>query len=177
MKYTTARLIAMFFLILHKLLTEEIGINHYSRLINDVHRHYRTSCVIFVRSGNSDLNTTTLVHMWSLEFSRQRVMTMMTTFSDLTSKYNEYQENVTRPLFVVLLDTGKTMAEFANTTKSIKPISFPIWFIVFLQYPGNPFEEHCTHPTHNVFNVDVSTQMLILCCDRPILVECHVVPR
>ncbi|XP_011702478.1 PREDICTED: uncharacterized protein LOC105458684 [Wasmannia auropunctata] len=149
MRYMTARSIAMLLLMLDKLLTERIGINNYFRLFNDVHRYYRTSCVIFVRSGNSDLSTTTLVHMWSREFSRQRVMTMMTTFSDLTSKYNKYQENVTRPLFVVLLEIGETMAEFAKTTRSIRPISFPIWFVVFLQCPGNPLEEHCTQPTDN----------------------------
>ncbi|XP_011707167.1 PREDICTED: glutamate receptor ionotropic, kainate 2-like, partial [Wasmannia auropunctata] len=59
----------------------------------------------------------------------------------------------------------------AKTTRSIRPISFPIWFVVFLQCPGNPLKEHCTHPTDNVFNVDVSTQMLVLCYDLSTLVE------
>ncbi|XP_011684761.1 PREDICTED: uncharacterized protein LOC105448099 [Wasmannia auropunctata] len=176
MKYTIARSIAMLFLVLDtKPLSEGIGINNYSRLINDIHRYYRTSCIIFVRSGNCDLHTTTLVHMWSREFSRQQVMTMTTTFSDLTSNYNEYQENVTRPLFVVLFDTRETMDEFAKTTRAIKPISFPIWFVVFLQRPGNSLEEHCWYPTDNIFNVDVRTEMLVLCYDRPTLVEWYAI--
>ncbi|XP_024892967.1 probable glutamate receptor [Temnothorax curvispinosus] len=176
MTYATARSIAIFFLVLStKLLTESIGINNYFRLINDVHRYYRTSCVIFVRSGNHDLNTMTLVHTWSREFSRHRVMTVTITFSDLRSEYNEYWKNVTQPLFVVLLDTEDTMGEFAETTRIIKPISFPIWLVMFLQRPGNPLEERCRHPIDNVFNVDFGTQMLVLCYSRPILVEWYAI--
>ncbi|XP_077269823.1 putative glutamate receptor [Temnothorax americanus] len=176
MTYATARLIAIFFLMLStKLLTESIGISNYFRLINDVHRYYRTSCVIFVRPDNHDLNTTTLVHTWSREFSRHRVMTVTITFSDLRSEYNEYWKNVAQPLFVVLLDTEETMGEFAETTKSIKPISFPIWLVMFLQRPGNSLEERCRHPTDNVFNVDFGTQMLVLCYARPILVEWYAI--
>ncbi|XP_071566429.1 probable glutamate receptor [Temnothorax nylanderi] len=102
-------------------------------------------------------------------------MTVTITFSDLTSEYNVYWKNVTRPLFVVLLDTEETMGEFAKTTRSIKPISFPIWLVMFLQRPGNPLEERCRHPTDNVFNVDFRTQMLVLCYARPILVEWYAI--
>ncbi|XP_024882836.1 glutamate receptor ionotropic, delta-2-like, partial [Temnothorax curvispinosus] len=123
----------------------------------------------------TDLNATTLVHTWSREFSRHRVMTVTTTFSDLTSEYNDYWKNITRPLFVVLLDTEKTMGEFAETTKSVKPISFPIWLVMFLQRPGNSLEERCRHPIDNVFNVDFRTQMLVLCYARPILVEWYAI--
>ncbi|XP_018371881.1 PREDICTED: uncharacterized protein LOC108766848 [Trachymyrmex cornetzi] len=122
-----------------------------------------------------DLKTTTLVHTLSRELSQQRVMIMTITFSNLMSKYNDYQKNVRLPLFVVLLDTEETMCEFANTTKGIKPISFPIWLVVFLQHPGNPLKDYCTHPANNIFNVDVSTQMLILCYNRPIIVEWYVI--
>lgn len=122
-----------------------------------------------------DFNTTTLVHTWSREFSRQGVMTVTITFSDLMSEYNEYRKNVTQPLFVVLLDTEKTMGEFVETTRSIKPMSFPIWLVMFLQRPGNPLEEYCRHPTDNVFNVDFSTEMLVLCYARPILVEWYAI--
>ncbi|XP_024892887.1 probable glutamate receptor, partial [Temnothorax curvispinosus] len=121
------------------------------------------------------LNMTTLVHTWSREFSWHQVMTVTITFSDLTSEYNKYGKNVTRPLFVVLLDTEETMVEFAETTRSIKPISFSFWLVMFLQRPGNPLEEHCRHPTDNVFNVDFSTQMLVLCYARPILVEWYAI--
>ncbi|XP_018371879.1 PREDICTED: LOW QUALITY PROTEIN: uncharacterized protein LOC108766847 [Trachymyrmex cornetzi] len=126
-----------------------------------------------------DLKTTPLVHTLSRELSRQRVMIMSITFSNLMSKYNDYQKNVgpycLMPLFVVLLDTEETMCEFANTTKGIKPISFPIWLIVFLQHLGNPLKDYCTHPANNIFNVDISTQMLVLCYNRPILVEWYAI--
>ncbi|KYQ52733.1 Glutamate receptor, ionotropic kainate 2, partial [Trachymyrmex zeteki] len=123
----------------------------------------------------ADLKTMTFVHTLSRELSRQQVMIMTITFSNLTSKYNEYQKNVRLPLFVVLLDTEETMYEFAKTTKGIKPISFPIWLVVFLQHLGNPLKEYCTHPANNIFNVDVSTQMLVLCYNRPILVEWYAI--
>ncbi|XP_011880267.1 PREDICTED: probable glutamate receptor [Vollenhovia emeryi] len=102
-------------------------------------------------------------------------MTVAITFSDLTNEYKEYRKNVMRPLFVVLLDTAETMNEFSETTRSIKPISFPIWLVVFLQRPGNPLEQYCGYPTYNVFNVDFNTQMLVLCYARPILVEWYAI--
>jgi len=53
MKYMIVRSIAILFFVLGiKSLTEEISTNNYFRLINDVHRYYRTSCVIFVQSDN-----------------------------------------------------------------------------------------------------------------------------
>ncbi|XP_018048668.1 PREDICTED: uncharacterized protein LOC108687427 [Atta colombica] len=122
-----------------------------------------------------NLKTTTLVHTLSRELSRQRIMIMTITFSNLMSKYNDYQKNIRLPLFVVFLDIEDTMCKFAKITKSIKPISFPIWLIVFLQHLGNPLKDYCMHPADNIFNVDVSTQMLILCYNRPILVEWYAI--
>ncbi|KAG5331729.1 GRID2 protein, partial [Acromyrmex charruanus] len=176
MKYMIVRSIAILFFVLGiKSLTEEISTNNYFRLINDVHRYYHTSCVIFVQSDNYDLKTTTLVHTLSRELSRQRVMIMIITFSNLMSKYNDYQKNIRLPLFVILLDTEETMYEFAKITKGIKPIFFPIWLVVFLQHLGNPLKHYCMHPANNIFNVDVSTQMLVLCYNRPILVEWYAI--
>lgn len=122
-----------------------------------------------------DLSLTTLVHSWSYEFSRQRVMTVTITFSDLVSVYNKYQKTIVPPLFVVLLDTGEAMSEFVKATRNIKPISFPTWFVMFLQRPGNPLKKYCEHPTDNVFNVDFSTLMLVLCYDHPTLVEWYAI--
>ncbi|XP_028045673.2 glutamate receptor ionotropic, kainate 4 [Monomorium pharaonis] len=176
MKYMTARSIAVLFIAFStKPLIEGIGINNYFQLINDVHRYYHTSCVIFVQSDKYDFNTTTLVQTWSREFSWQAVMTVTMTFSDLKSEYNKYQESITRPLFVVLLDTRETMDQFVKITRTIKPISFPFWFIVFFQHPGNPLEKYCREPTDNIFNVDFRTQMLVLCYDSPILVEWYAI--
>ncbi|XP_039305938.1 glutamate receptor 1-like [Solenopsis invicta] len=176
MKCMISRSITILFLVLStKSLTEGIDINNYFLLINDVHRYYRTSCIIFVRSDKYDLNMTAPVYTWSYKLSQQRVMTATRTFSDLTSEYDRYQKNITRPLFVVLLDTEETMIEFSVTTKTIKPMSFPFWLVMFLQFPGNPLEKYCKHPTNNVFNVDFGTQMLVLCYDRPNLIEWYAI--
>nr|XP_012235169.1 PREDICTED: glutamate receptor-like [Linepithema humile] len=100
---------------------------------------------------------------------------MTITFSELMSQYNRYQKTIVKPLFVVLLDTGEAMSEFVKATRNIKPISFPTWFVMFLQHPGNPLEKYCKHPTDNVFNVDFSTLMLVQCYDHPILVEWYAI--
>jgi len=117
----------------------------------------------------------TLVHTWSREFSRQRIMTVTITFSDLVNAYNKYQKTIVTPLFVVLLDTEEAMSKFVEATSNIKSISFPTWFVMFLQHPGNPLEIYCKHPTDNLFNVDFSTLMLVLCYDNPILVEWYAI--
>ncbi|XP_072757012.1 probable glutamate receptor [Anoplolepis gracilipes] len=175
MKYTTViSLVTLFFALTIK--AEELHINNYFRLINDVHKFYRTFSIIFVRSSNCpDFDMTTLMHAWSRDFSRQRIITATITFSDLMSEYNVYQRNIGRPLFVILLDTGESMSEFIKVTRSVKPISFPAWLIVFLQRPGKPLEEYCRHPAGNMFNVDFNTLMLVLCYDHPSLIEWYAI--
>ncbi|KAL6438183.1 hypothetical protein ACFW04_004414 [Cataglyphis niger] len=173
MKYTTVQSIVTFFLLL---IIKVEGINNYSRLISDVHKYYHTFSVIFVRPGNyHDFNMTTLLHAWSRDLSRQWIMTATITFTDLMSEYNEYQRTIERPLFVVLLDTGETMNEFIEVTRSVKPISFPAWLIVFLQRPGKPLEKYCQYPASNIFNVDFNTLMLVLCYDHPSLMEWYAI--
>lgn len=130
---------------------------------------------IYQRVAHTDFNMTSMLHAWSRDFSRQRITTATITFSDLVSEYNKYQRSIERPLFVVLLDTGETMSEFVNVTRSVKPISFPVWLIMFLEYPGKPLEKYCRHPTDNIFNVDFSTIMLVLCYDHPNLDEWYAI--
>jgi hypothetical protein len=135
-----------------------------------------SNILLFYYTYATDLNMMALIHTWSLKLSQQRIMTVTRTFLDLTNEYHGYVKNVTRPLFVVLLDTVQTMKEFTVTTKTIKPMSFPFWLVMFLQHPGNPLEKYCKHPTDNVFNVDFGTRMLVLCYDRPNLVEWYATP-
>lgn len=112
----------------------------------------------------------TRVHTWVREFSQRQIMTTSLTFWDLMRQYNEYQK-VVLPLFVVLLDTIESMSEFALVTKNLEPISFPVWFVLFLQHPGDPLKQYCRLPTENIFNVNFGTIMLVLCYDHPILTE------
>lgn len=104
-------------------------------------------------------------------------MTMTVTFADLVSEYDKYRDTIVRPLFVVLLDAGETMSEFAEATSNIRPMSFPAWLVVFLRSssPGDPLEDRCRHPAGNAFNVDFGTLMLVKCHDRPILVEWYAI--
>lgn len=115
-----------------------------------------------------------MMHTWSREFSRRRVMTVTVTFLNLVSEYNEYRK-IVRPLFVVLLNTEESVNEFANATRNIRPISFPIWFVLFLPFPGQTFELRCRHPTDNIFNVNFSTMMLVFCYDQPVLTEWYAI--
>jgi len=102
-------------------------------------------------------------------------MTVTVTFADLMSEYNKYRSTIVRPLFVVLLDTGETMSEFAKATSNTKPMSFPIWLVAFLQHPENPLEDRCRYPAGNMFNVDFNTLMLVKCYDRAILTEWYAI--
>lgn len=122
-----------------------------------------------------DFNMTMLLHAWSRDLLRQRIMTATITFTDLMSEYNEYQRTIARPLFVVLLDTGETINEFIEVTRNVKPISFPAWLIVFLQRPGKPLENYCQYPASNIFNVDFNTLMLVMCYDHPSLMEWYAI--
>lgn len=116
-----------------------------------------------------------MIHTWSREFSRRNIITATITFSNLVNDYTNYRKKFLRPLFVVLLDGDKTMNEFIKTTRDVQPISFPVWFVMFLPRPGNPLEKYCMHPTGNVFNVNFSTLMLVLCYNHPILVEWYAI--
>lgn len=99
---------------------------------------------------------------------------MTMTFLHLVSEYNEYQK-IVRPLFVVLLDTKESIDEFANATRNVESISFPMWLVLFLQLPEHSLEVYCRHPTDNIFNVNFNTRMLVLCYDQPILTEWYAV--
>ncbi|EFN82437.1 Probable glutamate receptor [Harpegnathos saltator] len=121
-----------------------------------------------------DLNLTSMMHMWSREFSRQRVITVTMTFVNLLSEYNEYRK-IVRPLFVIILNSKESINEFASVTKSIRPISFPIWLILFLQDPEHALEAQCKHPTYNIFNVNFNTIMLVFCYGQPILTEWYAI--
>ncbi|XP_011252420.2 glutamate receptor 3-like [Camponotus floridanus] len=175
MKYATVQFIVMLIFAL-TIKAKEIHINNYFRLISDVHKYYHTFSIIFVHPDSYyDFDTTTLLYSWSRDFSQQRVMTATITFSDLVSDYNKYQRTIARPLFVVLLDTRETMNEFVKVTKNVKPISFPVWLIMFLQRPGKPLEKYCQQPAGNMLNVDFNTLMLVLCYDHPSLFEWYAI--
>lgn len=123
----------------------------------------------------ADFDTTTLLYSWSRDFSQQRVITASITFSSLMSDYEKYQRTISRPLFVVLLDTREAMSEFVKVMKNVNPISFPAWLIMFLQHPGKPLEKYCLQPVDNMFNVDFNTLMLVLCYDHQSLFEWYAI--
>nr|XP_012138436.1 PREDICTED: glutamate receptor ionotropic, delta-2-like [Megachile rotundata] len=118
----------------------------------------------------TDFDETTLMHVWSRSFSRKGILTMITSFSELSRQIKKYQGYITRPLYLVLLSTRETMDEFAMATRQID-ISFPVWFVMFLPYRENPLRRVCQNPDGNPFNLMFNTEMLVLCYDLPILKE------
>ncbi|KAG7206803.1 hypothetical protein KM043_000712 [Ampulex compressa] len=130
----------------------------------------RSSSVHFSGLFFSDLDASAVMHSWSMEFSRRGFFSVTITLSELEAEMRKYQSQIVRPLYVVLLYTEKTKEEFAEATRHLDT-SFPVWFVIFMPYPGNPLESFCENPTENDFNLIFSTEMLILCYDHSFLKE------
>ncbi|KAK2576887.1 hypothetical protein KPH14_005512 [Odynerus spinipes] len=151
-----------------------VSTEDYVLLISEVHAYYSASCVLFVQSGNyDDLRVSTMMHTWSREFSRQGILSLSISFTDLVEN-KRYQHQVVRPLLVILLSTWETLEEFAKVTRRVN-VSLPVWFVIFMHAPGNPLEDFCKNPVGNTFNLNFSTEMLILCYDEAILQEWYAV--
>lgn len=95
---------------------------------------------------------------------------MIVSFSQLSREARKYQGYVTRPLYIVVLGTKEAMNEFSMVTRQID-ISFPVWFLMFLPYRGNPLRSVCENPVGNPFNLLFDTEMLVLCYNLPLLTE------
>lgn len=64
--------------------------------------------------------------------------------------------------------------EFVEATKTY-PMSFPVWFVLFLYPIANDTHNYCHEPIGNPFNIAFDTQMLVLCQDEDILREWYSV--
>lgn len=85
-----------------------------------------------------------------------------------------YYHKIVQPIAVVILPDFKAYLEFAEATKTY-PMSFPVWFTLFLYTPDNGTHDHCREPIGNPFNLAFDTQMLVLCHKEAILREWYSV--
>lgn len=60
--------------------------------------------------------------------------------------------------------------EFVKVTNTF-PMSFPVWFVLFLFTPTNDTYDPCRQPIGNPFNLAFDTQMLVLCNNEDVLQE------
>ncbi|CAK9804446.1 Glutamate receptor ionotropic, delta-2 [Anthophora quadrimaculata] len=144
---------------------------NYIFLIKDIHNYYQTTCIIIVHSDTyTDFNQTSLAYIWSRTFSQRGIMTLIISFSELSREARKYQGYITRPLYVVVLATKKTVDEFSMVIRQID-ISLSVWLMIFLSYEENPMLNVCQNPAGNLFNVMYDTEMLVLCYNLPFLNE------
>ncbi|KAG5320137.1 GRIA1 protein, partial [Pseudoatta argentina] len=86
----------------------------------------------------------------------------------------KYYHQVTQPITVVIIPDFEAYLEFADAVKAY-PMSFPVWFILFLYTSDNSTYDHCRGPIGNPFNLTFDTQMLVLCNNETILREWYSV--
>lgn len=89
-------------------------------------------------------------------------------------KTRRYYRHIVQPLTLVILPDFEAYLEFAEATKTY-PMSFPVWFTLFLYTPANDTHDHCREPIGNPFNLAFDTQMLVLCYREGILHEWYSV--
>jgi len=81
-----------------------------------------------------------------------------------------YYHQIVQPVAVVIISDSDAYLEFAKATSTF-PMSFPVWFVLFIFSPANNTHDHCHHPLGNPFNLAFNTQMLVLCPGDGILRE------
>ncbi|XP_018308804.1 glutamate receptor 1 [Mycetomoellerius zeteki] len=143
-------------------------------LILDVRKFYSAASVIFVHPGDmygdyGDLRITHLIHTTTRLLSRRYIITADVHFKKLWRTLKYYHQ-VTQPITVVIIPDFEAYLEFADAVKTY-PMSFPVWFILFLYTPDNSTYDHCREPIGNPFNLRFDTQMLVLCNNETIFRE------
>ncbi|KAI4493411.1 hypothetical protein M0804_001587 [Polistes exclamans] len=136
--------------------------------LNLIGNHINEFC-----NGSIDMQMSTMIHTWSRELSRQGILSISINFTDLAMDNKKYNPT-SKPLFVILLSTWENFEEFSKVSKELE-VSLFVWFVLFMETPGNPMEEFCQNPIGNFFNLNFDTEMLILCYNETILKEWYSV--
>lgn len=105
--------------------------------------------------------------------SRRNIMTADVHFKMLW-KLLKYYRQIVRPITIVIIPSFEAYLEFTKVTKAY-PMSFPVWFALFLYNPDNNTHDYCRKPIGNPFNLAFDTQMLVLCLNDSILREWYSV--
>ncbi|XP_011684762.1 PREDICTED: uncharacterized protein LOC105448100 [Wasmannia auropunctata] len=108
-----------------------------------------------------NLQITHLIHASSRLLSQRFVKTANVHFRRLNISLRYYRQ-IVQPVTIVILPNYEAYLEFAEATK-FYPMSFPVWFVLFLYTPDNSTHDHCREPIGNPFNLAFDTQMLVLC--------------
>ncbi|RLU16068.1 ObirIr14 [Ooceraea biroi] len=117
----------------------------------------------------TDLEITHLVHSCSRLLSQYYIVTVDVHFRKMWRSLR-YHHQIVQPVTIVIIPNSNAYLEFVETTKTY-PMSFPVWFVLFLFSPANNTHDHCHQPLGNPFNLAFDTQMLVLCLDDDVLRE------
>ncbi|CAL1689773.1 unnamed protein product [Lasius platythorax] len=147
-------------------------------VIMDIRKFYSAATVIFAHPGDEygdygDLRITHLVHTCSRMLGRHYVVTLDLHFRRLWRSLR-YYHRIVQPIIIVIMPDFEAYLEFAEATNTY-PMSFPVWFVLFLFTPANDTHDHCRQPIGNPFNLAFDTQMLVLCHNEDVLQEWYSV--
>lgn len=120
-----------------------------------------------------DLSITHLVHTCIRMLGRHYVLTLDVHFGQLQGSLRYYHE-IVQPIIIVIMPDFEAYLEFVEAT-NIYPMSFAVWFVLFLFTPANDTYDPCHQPIGNPFNLAFDTQMLVLCHNEDILQEWYSV--
>ncbi|XP_020281544.1 glutamate receptor 1-like isoform X2 [Pseudomyrmex gracilis] len=154
--------------------TMHFNINVFVEVILDIRKFYSAATVVFAHPGDEygdygDLTITHLVHTSSKLLGKHYVVTLDVHFRRLWRSLR-YYHRIVQPIVIVIMPTFESYLEFKKATDTY-PMSFPVWFVLFLFTPGNDTHDHCQNPIGNPFNLRYDTQMLVLCNRADILQE------
>ena len=104
------------------------------------------------------------------EFSRKYVLSQCMNFTNLHYEVEYYIGKSVQPLFVIMLKTMNDLHEFAATTK-LYNMALHTWLVIFMKSSDKRLSNYCHKPRQNLFNLVVTTQMLVQCYNDPMLKE------
>ncbi|XP_072757304.1 glutamate receptor 1-like [Anoplolepis gracilipes] len=154
------------------------NIDVFVEVIMAIRKFYSAATVIFAHPGDEfgdygDLKITHLVHTCSRILGRHYVVTLDVHFRRLQNSLR-YNHKIVKPIIIVILPDFEAYLEFVEATNTY-PMSFPVWFVLFLFSRANDTHDYCHEPIGNPFNLAFDTQMLVLCHNEGVLQEWYSV--
>ncbi|XP_072757348.1 glutamate receptor 1-like [Anoplolepis gracilipes] len=153
-------------------------IDVFVEVIMAIRKFYSAATVIFAHPADEvgdygDLKITHLVHTSLRILGRHYVMTLDVHFRRLQISLR-YNHKIVQPIIIVILPDFEAYLEFVEATNTY-PMSFPVWFVLFLFSRANDTHDYCREPIGNPFNLAFDTQMLVLCHNEGVLQEWYSV--
>nr|XP_012235170.1 PREDICTED: glutamate receptor 3-like [Linepithema humile] len=169
---------SMLFCVLLSSAERHFNISAFVDVILSIRKFYSAATVMFAHPGDDykdygDLEITHLVHGCYRRLSQHNVMTVNMHFKKMERSLRYYNQ-IVQPITIVIMPNFEAYQEFAEATKTY-PMSFSVWFVLFLYPIANDTHNYCLEPIGNPFNIAFDTQMLVLCHDEDILREWYSV--